>query len=482
MMPTYYCTILDIANLIISPPRILLIHVSLISLMSLMSLMSLISLISALRQRCATLTQPVLPCACLCLLRTRCFCSSYLQIDMDGMCEWLMSRSRVAAVLCGRDGESKKAAWEAQNDEQANTEQPVRTRVISGSYTSLTGSAFNSETLDTIRLCKGVYRGKWYYEVHLGENRNMQIGFAMAGFEVEPGSGKGVGSRDTPSRSWAYDGGCQRKYSHGWISYANSIKWKAGDVVGCLLDLQQRQVSFSLNGENLGVAFGEVWAKKTEPIFPAASLKGGPHMIVFENCMYAPNDYQLFKEAPDDGLMDYEQYAESPVRKFLATSAAQQAAAWLPVTDYMNNNTLKSLPVGAPIIYADTGTTGEVAEWTYKGNNHVISMYDEELAEASTADEKVSKFTQNHLTVDKDFVDKYIAIELDVWMADFITKQAGLARCVFFYRFMLFLYHFTVFLYRFMLFLYHFTVFFYRFMLFLYHFTVFFYRFMLFLY
>lgn len=198
---------------------------------------------------------------------------------MDALCEWLMSKSRVAAVLCGRDGVSKKAKMEADDKDakEQKRDQPPRCRVICGPHTSLTGNSFSSDTLDTLRLCKGVYRGKWYYEVHLGEKRNMQIGYALSGFEVEPGTGNGVGSKDTPSRSWAYDGGRQRKYSHGWISYANGVSWQAGDVVGCLLDLQSRQVSFSLNGENLGVAFGEVWAKKTQPVFPAASLKGGPH-------------------------------------------------------------------------------------------------------------------------------------------------------------------------------------------------------------
>jgi Ca2+-binding EF-hand superfamily protein len=351
-----------------------------------------------------------------------------VNVDMDGFCEWLMGKSRVAAVLCGRDGLSKQAALDAENDGEADKdEQVLRTRVISGHWSSLTGNAFSSETLDTVRLCKGVYRGKWYYEVHLGEKRNMQIGYAMSGFDVEPGSGNGVGSEGTPSRSWAYDGGRQRKYSHGWISYGNAVKWKAGDVVGCLLDLQKRQVSFSVNGENLGVAFDEVWAKKTEPIYPAASLKGGPHMVVFENCLYAPDDYQLFADAPDSDVADYEEYAEAPVRRFLEIAAAQQAAAWLPAPEYMERDSLKGLPEGSPIIYADSGKAGEVTEQSYKGH-HVVTLYEEVLAEGGTAANKVSKFTDNHLTVDQSFVDKYIAAELERGMSDFKVKQADIAR------------------------------------------------------
>jgi hypothetical protein len=150
-----------------------------------------------------------------------------------------MGKSKVAMVLTGRDAMSKKAKADADNDD---VDERLKMQVLAGPYGSMKGLAYSSPSFDTVRLCKGVFSGKWYYEVHLGEKRNMQIGFALNGFNVAHSSGDGVGDKGAESRSWAYDGGRQRKWSYGWISYGNNVKWKAGDVVGCLLDLENNQV------------------------------------------------------------------------------------------------------------------------------------------------------------------------------------------------------------------------------------------------
>lgn len=227
-------------------------------------------------------------------------------------------------------------------------------------------------------------------------------------------AGDGVGDKGADSRSWAYDGGRQRKWSYGWLSYGTHVKWKAGDVVGCLLDLDNNQTSFSLNGENLGVAFDEVTATKVERIFPAASLKGGPHMFVFEDCLHCPSGYRLFNEAPEDGLMAFTRFNETPVRNFLSTSAAQQAAAWVPAPKFMKSQKLSSLPVGSHILYADTGMSGMVTKFSEERAHHLIAQYDADFTEGFSAKVEVAKaFTQNHLTIDTTYVDDYIATELE---------------------------------------------------------------------
>lgn len=236
--------------------------------------------------------------------------------------------------------------------------------------------------------------------------------------------GDGVGDKGAESRSWAYDGGRQRKWSYGWLSYGNHVKWKAGDVVGCLLDLDTNQVSFSLNGENLGIAFDEVTASKVERIFPAASLKGGPHLLVFDDCLYCPDGYRLFAEAPEDGLMPYTRYNEAPVRSFLGMSAAQQAAAWIPAPKFMKAQKLSALPSGSQILYADTGISGKVTKFDKETGHHLIAQYDADFAEGFSAKVELAKtITKNHLTIDTTCVEDHIETELEAAMERYEEKK-----------------------------------------------------------
>jgi Kip1 ubiquitination-promoting complex protein 1 len=52
--------------------------------------------------------------------------------------------------------------------------------------------------------------------------------------------------------SYAYDGSRCCKWNKE-ISTTYGKRWKTGDVVGCYLDLDDGLMSFSLNGEFLGV-------------------------------------------------------------------------------------------------------------------------------------------------------------------------------------------------------------------------------------
>jgi hypothetical protein len=99
-----------------------------------------------------------------------------------------------------------------------------------------------------------VYRGRWYYEIQLGTPASYsQLGFAREGFFVEADSGEGVGD---DAESWGYDGCRQKAWHRGGSAYGGGLPpWQAGDVVGCLLDLNEHQIRFSLNGRPLGVAF-----------------------------------------------------------------------------------------------------------------------------------------------------------------------------------------------------------------------------------
>ena len=104
---------------------------------------------------------------------------------------------------------------------------------------------------------------RFYYEVELVElvtGGVVQLGWAAEGFAPNAREGDGVGD---VLGSWAYDGARCLKWSAGEGGEPYGRSWAAGDVVGVTLELlpepgqaTPRLVgSFSLNGEDLGIAF-----------------------------------------------------------------------------------------------------------------------------------------------------------------------------------------------------------------------------------
>merc|ERR1719361_2138771 len=122
-------------------------------------------------------------------------------------------------------------------------------------------------------------RGAWYYEARLLTAGCMQIGFADAGFVANVAKGSGVGDH---SKSWAYDGWRQKKWNGANVRYGGDNKWKAGDIVGCCVDIDGGSIKFLLNGKDLGVAYTNV-KFRSSACYPAASLQGGstPQSLVF---------------------------------------------------------------------------------------------------------------------------------------------------------------------------------------------------------
>ena len=93
-----------------------------------------------------------------------------------------------------------------------------------------------------------------YYEVtvvSLGEKSCLGIGLCQAGYlsHMLPGWRQG---------SWGFhaDNGAVYRADQPGKEYAD--KWAVGDVVGCGLRLTQRELFFTLNGRDLGVAFTDV--------------------------------------------------------------------------------------------------------------------------------------------------------------------------------------------------------------------------------
>lgn len=81
--------------------------------------------------------------------------------------------------------------------------------------------------------------GRWYYEVTLLTGGLMQLGWASSSFQCSPTRGQGVGDH---LHSWAFDGFRQKRWCVSSASYGK--RWRAGDVVGVLLDVGLQEMRF----------------------------------------------------------------------------------------------------------------------------------------------------------------------------------------------------------------------------------------------
>jgi len=98
--------------------------------------------------------------------------------------------------------------------------------------------------------------GKWYYETELITANCLQVGWADASFAGHCSADRGDGVGDGPS-SWAFDG--WRRYRWHISATEWGCRWQQGDIVGCLVDMDEMRISFTLNGRaeeiGMGVAF-----------------------------------------------------------------------------------------------------------------------------------------------------------------------------------------------------------------------------------
>lgn len=117
----------------------------------------------------------------------------------------------------------------------------------------------------SIRATTCVYKGKWVYEVLISSQGLMQIGWCTLNCRFNQEEGVG----DTPD-SYAYDGNRVRKWNVTTTNYGKS--WAAGDIVSCMIDLDEGTITFCLNGQSLGTAFSNIKMGPGVAYFPAISL------------------------------------------------------------------------------------------------------------------------------------------------------------------------------------------------------------------
>ncbi|CAM9618039.1 unnamed protein product [Choristocarpus tenellus] len=149
---------------------------------------------------------------------------------------------------------------------------------IEGQYRVTTPKSALTDVL-TVRLHGGgggdisrVPNQRLYYEALVETSGALVLGLAGPKFEAAVDAAPHLPEVGNHQNSWGFDGSRRRKRCVSSSMYGE--RWKVGDVIGVLLDIDKGEIRFGLNGKDLGVAF-EIPSDELHGVYPAASLHFG---------------------------------------------------------------------------------------------------------------------------------------------------------------------------------------------------------------
>ena len=154
--------------------------------------------------------------------------------------------------------------------------------------------------------CRGfpVFNGKWYFELKVETAGCVQVGWVDSGYDGGADVGEGVGD---DIHSWAYDG--WRMYLWHEASSEWGAKWSPGDIIGCALNMNDKSMSFYLNGLgeeiDMGLAFTNM--NYSGGLYPCASFNKGE--IIQFNFGSRP-----FAYSPPIGYLPYARHIHSAMK------------------------------------------------------------------------------------------------------------------------------------------------------------------------
>ncbi|KAJ2954449.1 hypothetical protein O0L34_g2720 [Tuta absoluta] len=135
----------------------------------------------------------------------------------------------------------------------------------------------DSYSFESVRCTFQVDDGCWYYESVIVTPGVMQIGWATKNSHFLNHEGYGIGD---DLYSLSYDG-CRKLvwYKARPVAMKEVPAWRPGDVLGCLIDLDAREVLFYLNGERVARQT-EIFDTTRQGFFAAASF------MAFQQCRF----------------------------------------------------------------------------------------------------------------------------------------------------------------------------------------------------
>ena len=92
-------------------------------------------------------------------------------------------------------------------------------------------------------------------------------------------------------------------FNAGCQSQDTLPRWKAGDVVGCFIDIDNKMLVFSLNGSQLQ-PFSQVFQSTSSAFFPAASF------MSFQQCEFNFG-WRPFSHPPDTEFQSFNKVSQT---------------------------------------------------------------------------------------------------------------------------------------------------------------------------
>uniref|UniRef100_A0A0D9RBD2 Ryanodine receptor 2 n=1 Tax=Chlorocebus sabaeus TaxID=60711 RepID=A0A0D9RBD2_CHLSB len=120
-----------------------------------------------------------------------------------------------------------------------NLEAPDQDHAARAEVCSGTGERFRIFRAEKTYAVKA---GRWYFEFETVTAGDMRVGWSRPGCQPDQELG-------SDERAFAFDGFKAQRWHQGNEHYGRS--WQAGDVVGCMVDMNEHTMMFTLNGEIL---------------------------------------------------------------------------------------------------------------------------------------------------------------------------------------------------------------------------------------
>jgi len=148
------------------------------------------------------------------------------------------------------------------------------------------------KNLEHVRADVKITAGKWYFEVKLTTNGKIHIGWCNSRCSMPLNTSSAIGHTDD---GWTYDGSSQYAFHGNNSGTRYGDYWNVNDVVGCILDCEEKTISYYRNGTDMGVAFTGVAAG--DGLYPCVSLQKGQKVSV--NFGKSPFKFNVTEVFPD---------------------------------------------------------------------------------------------------------------------------------------------------------------------------------------
>ncbi|CAM9219760.1 unnamed protein product [Ectocarpus fasciculatus] len=254
--------------------------------------------------------------------------------DPDAALNWILSH---ADDFARYEPSVDSGAVEANSSDDEDEETGSSTfgssplSLISGQGTfsdNLVCSANGEGSFPTIG-CRGyaVESGKWYFEAQILTSGCIQIGWVDCGYIGMSENGQGVGDC---LNSWCFDG--WRVMLWHELSAEWGARWAPGNTVGCAVDMDERKMIFSLNGETESIGMGEAFQgfRCHGGLYPACSISQGQKI----KYRFGPTG---FKYPPPEGYRPYAEHIIHVNESKVATTPPNAARKSLSSTQMSAN-------------------------------------------------------------------------------------------------------------------------------------------------